>query len=856
MNLNEIKKVLEENFNKDFTDGKKRHIIFWYDEESEFVDEIDELDVENAKLLKLNNSNSFAVKYKLEKEDINSNYLIYANMPKPSPRENWLLDILKYSSEFSTDKTTIIMRGLNVKEGSLKEVFKKYMKFFDSKDRYKRFASYDIQGYTEEKVHIGILSALCKLTVCDFEEVVKTLLMEETKDKNKYWQSIDKYGYIDKFWRSVESYYGFTMQEKSLEKLMIFFMITNLSSNLEEEIPKTWREYISLKSSDCIVFIDHFMNHSVNSKIYNELANTIEEKLNLKEYVSKWILENYVYCDTFKYFDEAILNKLINQLLDDIEEFDRYTEVIFERRKLHWYEVFENEYNAVYYAIELLRMQKKLNKKIKQHNAYDFIDIYAKEYYQLDMFYRKFYAAFDKSDNKEVLMDLRERIENTYTNWYLKELSMKWANAVEEELTEEWRIPALTQQKDFYEVYIASHIRKGERAFVIISDALRYEAAKEFSEILNTERKGATEIFAMQGSIPSYTKLGMASLLPNKKISINDKLEVAEIVVDGISSNGIENRNKILLNHCKNSIAVKCEDVIDKKRPEIQKLLTGKELIYIYHDSIDAIGDHAGTEKDVFNAVDKTFNELSLLIRKLVNDLSATYMYITSDHGFIYRRGRLTESDKISKKVQKAAEDKRRFILSDKEENNEGTISIDMKYIFGDDTDYKVTIPRGVNRFKVQGAGANYVHGGAALQEVVVPVVKFKNDRSKSDKNVVKKVDVKLTNISRKITNSITYLEFFQTEKVEDKRVPLRLKLYLIDEEGNRISNENIIIADSKSSKPEDRTYREKFTLRDVKYDKNKKYYLVLEDEEETVEKIYEKIPFVIDIAITNDFEL
>ena len=90
--------------------------------------------------------------------------------------------------------------------------------------------------------------------------------------------------------------------------------------------------------------------------------------------------------------------------------------------------------------------------------------------------------------------------------------------------------------------------------------------------------------------------------------------------------------------------------------------------------------------------------------------------------------------------------------------------------------------------------------------------------------------------------------------KVEDKRVARRLKLYFADEQGNRISNENIIIADSRSLKPEERTYREKFTLKNMPYDKSIKYYLILEDEEETVEKIYERIPFNIDLAFVNDF--
>jgi len=243
-----------------------------------------------------------------------------------------------------------------------------------------------------------------------------------------------------------------------------------------------------------------------------------------------------------------------------------------------------------------------------------------------------------------------------------------------------------------------------------------------------------------------------------------------------------------------------------------------------------------------------------VLINNLVNNVTATNIIITADHGFIYKRGNLIESDKVAKGSIEDAYENRRFVLSTKPEQLEGTLTFSMEYLLGPDTNLNFITPRGVNRFKVQGAGANYVHGGTSLQEIIVPIVRFKNDRSKSSKNEVKKVDVKLTSITRKITNTISYLEFFQTEKIEDKRVPLRLKVYFIDEEGSRISNENIIIADSKSEIYEDRSFREKFVLKNRKYDKTKKYYLIMEDEEETVEKMYEKIPFIIDIAISDDF--
>lgn len=851
MNLKEIKNVLTETFNKELDYGKKRHIVFWYDDEGEFAEDIDELNLDNVRVLKLTENNSYTIKYEIEKVDKGSHFLIYAKMQKPSPRANYLLDILKYSTEFSTDKTTAIMREFGVKDDSLRGVFRKYLKFFNNKERYAAFTNFGLENYTEEKVDIAVLSALCKLDICDIEAVIKALFAEELKENNKYLEAIKKFGDIEAFWTLVEKYYGFNLEDKSLEKLIIFFIVTNLSYTLDETIPKTWEQYVSSRKSDCIVFIDHFMSHSVDSKIYNVLADKFESKLNIQQYIKEWDVDNYIKSDAFKTFDKGIINKLVDQLLNDIEEYDRYSQIISARRSTHFFNNFEQEYEAIYAAIELFKMKKNIGEFIRQYKAYEFIEKYKNEYYIIDKAYRRFYVAFDKLEDKEILMELREKVESIYVNWFVDELSVKWSNAINDELKDSWSIPLITQQKDFYNIFIKQHVNKGERVFVVISDALRYEAAKEFSDILNIERKGFTEISAMQGVIPSYTKLGMASLLPNSRIEIDDK---AEIIVDYINSSGTDNREKVLSKYSEEVVAIQYKDLVEMSRSEFRKTFNGKKLIYIYHNSIDARGDHASTEREVFNAVDETFKELKTLINDLINNVSASNIYITSDHGFIYKRGSITESDKTSKNVEDVAVEKRRFIISDKKEYIEGTICFSMDYILGKDSGKYVTVPRGSNRFKIQGEGANFVHGGATLQEIVVPVIKFKNDRSKNSKADIKKVEVKLTNISSKITSVITYLEFFQTEKVEDKKIPLRLKIYFADEEGNRISNENIIIADSKSIKPEERSYKEKFTLRNMTYDKTKKYYLIMEDEEETVENIYEKIPFNIDIAISNDF--
>ena len=849
MNLDEIKKVLNETLNKELSDGKKRNIVFWYDEQGEFEEEINELELENAKILMLSDNNSFFIKYQLEKVDTTSNYLIYSKNEKPSSRENFLLDILKYSSEFSTDKTTVIMRNLGVKESSLKNIFKSYMKFFNNKERYKKFASYEIEDYSEEKVHIALLCAICKLNLIDFELVIKTLIKEELKEKNKFLEDIEKFADLQVFWNLVENKYGYKLEEKSLENLISMFMITHLNHSLESKTPSTWEKYMSSNESNSIVFMSHFMNDLNDKEYFDKLSETVASKLKLNEHLNKLDIENYIDCDTFKVFDEEIISKLITNLIENVGEFEKYRKIINSRKSKRWFMHFEKEYNALYYAMEIFNMEKELEKSIKGINSFEIIENYTTKYYLLDMFYRKFYVSYDKIQNKEIFISLCEKVENTYSNWYLDELSIKWAMAVEDELTSDWNIKGLMHQQDFYNNYILNHLRKDERVFVIISDALRYEGAKELVDVLSSNIRGTTEINYMQGVLPSYTKLGMASLLPNKKIEINDN---GDVYVDNINTQGTENRERILQSYCNESIAVQFDDIKDMKRDGYKSLLEGKKLVYIYHNKIDARGDHSSTEDEVFEAMDKTFEDVTILIKNLINNVSATNIYITADHGFIYRRSALKESDKISKEKIDVIYENKRFILTKDNASIDKTISVSMDYILGSNSDIKAIVPRGENRFKVQGSGANYVHGGLSPQEIVIPVIKFKNVRD--DKFRAKKVEVKLTNISRKITNRITRLEFFQTEKVEDKKLPLNLKAYFVDEEGNRISNENIIIADSRTADPNERTFKEKFTLRDILYDKTKKYYLILEDENENIEKIYEKIPFTIDLIITNDF--
>ena len=90
-------KQIVDKLNTEFT-GEHRKLVFWYDEAADFADDIDSIELENAKIYKLTKDNQFYTKYFLERMDKTTNYLIYAPFPKPNVRDNHLEDTLPSGS--------------------------------------------------------------------------------------------------------------------------------------------------------------------------------------------------------------------------------------------------------------------------------------------------------------------------------------------------------------------------------------------------------------------------------------------------------------------------------------------------------------------------------------------------------------------------------------------------------------------------------------------------------------------------------------------------------------------------------------------------------------------------------------
>ena len=425
-----------------------------------------------------------------------------------------------------------------------------------------------------------------------------------------------------------------------------------------------------------------------------------------------------------------------------------------------------------------------------------------------------------------------------YEDSYLNKIGKEFSDALEKE--PEWDFAGIQKTKDFYRL-IQKHPFK--KMFVIISDALRYEIGQEIVDNIKTDSvlKGGTTINYAISPLPSETRFGMANLLPHKTIEYADKA----VFVDGKPTNSISARNAILQDKCESYAAISYSDINGFSRNELRAYMQDKTLVYIYHDVIDNAGEH--NEDKVFDVAETAVNEIVALVRKLYNNLQISNFYITADHGFLYRKNVIGVAQKYNDIVQLGAlEASKRYLLTD-DENLTVPYTTEFKLRNVSEGQYKIIMPYAYDLFKTQGGGIQYVHGGASLQEIVVPIIHISELRATKNVETVAPVGIRLKSITRKITNRSFTLDFEQTEKVEDKKQPITCETFFIDEKENVVSGVYKFVANSSSDDPESRINRVRFTLKNIDFDRNKKYFLVLRNAAKQDEFI-EREQFIIDI--------
>lgn len=858
MSIESIQSALRERFAATLPEFYQRRVIFWQDEEREFEAMVDQLDLPGVEIVKLTGSNNFEVKKLLLHDDLTSNFLIYNPFAYENSKDNWLRDIELFSEEYRADYISMLMSELNVASGpAMRKTVKLYAKFLDSKDRKGKLQKIGRSYETPIQFHIDVMAVLAGVPGGSAQDVFISVLSHGLEEEsNTPIVSIKKFGNIDAFWQLVRKYTGYIYEEENLLGLFAaHVLLTALSQTMSASVFKGLERFLSESNKAyCYSMVHEWQNREDPSTLL-ELCRSVEQELQLPTRFEKQEIETLLTGDIFPAIHESILKRLYDEISSQVVKTDLILKTVENRRTSGWYSEFSHYYECLYHVA---RMQNFYQEYVGGFHIVEpkaIWNLYTQQGYQMDRDYRQFHLHFGNTlkDSNAALEDklkqAAEYVESLYNNWFLGELTSCWTNAVSDDLASLGYVSEIRRQRDFYAHYIRPLASKSTRAFVIISDALRYEVAAELSETLVRSTKGTAKLESMQAIFPSITKFGMAALLPGRQLSVNDDME---ILVDGMPTRSTVERQKILCAANSKSVAVQYTDVLNMKRAERRELVSGKDVVYIYHNTIDAIGDKAVTEQKVFEACEDTVQELANLLRIVVNDMQGTDVFITADHGFLYTYSPLSESDKLSREAFDGTifELGRRYGLTAPDTSANYLLPIQLSGLL-DGTPVKGYAPQDSTRIKVKGGGENYVHGGISLQEMVVPVIAFKNLRTSSKQFVeLSNAQLGLLSESRKITNLIFSLDFFQRQPISDKVQPCTYTVYMSDDEDRVVSDRQTLIADRTSSNASERVFRVRFNLKAGSYDRNKLYRLVITNGMD----VPEEIEFHIDIAMADDF--
>ena len=874
MKIDQLNEGLDRAF---FVEGHR--IVFWYDPEQEFGGDLDDLMLADVTILNMQSESELAVKILLEHENTTGKFLLYFPWAEPAVAKDWLLDIKLYSRSFFADRFSILFNELGLQRHAMREHLRQRAQFFASKSRTAALRRYLEPEADEASIDLAMMAAITRADNCDVAHILFAL-GQQAADNNTgletdpYWlNEFAKFNLMGSFAACLQKEVGYPAAAEELDgsKPLNFanVLIRLLTTGFCESINDTpdWAKPHVLETTrakaSARALLSRWRDSTRYYKAFDEISAWVSEALGIANRLGGIELTDLAQVATFEAAEQHIIRAITVRLPSvDANEFAKLTELIQMRLDGYWASRHYDDkkrsryrliYKSLTAAISLFQLRQSHAEGFHYHGVAELYSAYEQELYKFDLHYRHYWHA-SRSAGTEVLKNLDDAVESCYANWYVDNLAKNWGDLLEaERRLDHWQLPGVKNQHHFFKERVAPLLTKNaqqRRVVVIISDAFRYEAAIELTQRINSKRYSRASLSSQLGVVPSYTTLGMASLLPHETLAYKEGVG-DDVFVDGQSSKGTTARDKILAHH--GGRAFTAEEVQDWSKEQGREVLKDCYLAYIYHNTVDAIGDDAATETDTFAAVDRAVEELAELSRKVTTQLNSSSVFITADHGFLFQQSKLEDADRapITHKPENTLKSKKRYVIGQQLPETSDAWAGSTDNTAGTQSGMQFWVPKGANRFHFVG-GARFVHGGAMPQEIVVPVISVSQLRGeRAQSRTRSKVGVISASTNLRMTNNIAKFDFLQTDAVDDLHLPVTVSIGIYD--GVKlVSSEEQITFDSESAQHGERIKQISLSLAGASFDRRSDYFLIIRDKDLATE--VNRYRVTIDLAFTDDF--
>ena len=272
MDTDKVIQDLNRKFAAPLPEFYQRRIIFWYDEDREFEDQLGDFHLENATLVRLTGSNTFAVKKLLCEDDRTSNFLVYQPLSFDKPDDNWLVNVQLYSEEFRADLNSIWMDEMGFPSNPvIRQQMKGYRKFFGAKPRRDAVSKLNLHIESALDLHLAVMAAICGCQDAQPGSIIRAVLNAGLDmEQNQLYRNLENYGARNAFWAVAGRVAGYSEgEDSSLRQLAVHLLLTAATRTMRYEYFAGLESFLSSPhQAFCYDFISDWLRSGENRQLY------------------------------------------------------------------------------------------------------------------------------------------------------------------------------------------------------------------------------------------------------------------------------------------------------------------------------------------------------------------------------------------------------------------------------------------------------------------------------------------------------------------------------------------------------------------------------------------------------------
>jgi hypothetical protein len=455
---------------------------------------------------------------------------------------------------------------------------------------------------------------------------------------------------------------------------------------------------------------ERLRNDRRTQSVYIERAEQVEADLQLPTICTE--IKDLGKRDTFAFEERSFFALAVDAMQRDA--VDQVREILDRHSYSVWIGKGESQaqWQLLRSALSLIEACDDADRQLPDHckDQQSLIDFYIASLREVDRLQREFeQSAPDWLLSTDVMQEIVDAAQKAYQQ-LIERVQAMYTKHLE---TSGWPAAGMLSNADSFDTLVAPKLKEsGRRVAYVLVDALRYELGVALEKQLRDE--GQVEMQAACAQLPSVTPVGMASLLPGAGGDLRIDMQGNDYVVmlGDVKLKTVTNRIAVLKDRYGARFAeVKLNDLI-KPRYKIDKSV---ELLAVRTNDLDERFE--SSLEAGLSDVATQLKRLRVAVHKL-RELGFDDAVIVTDHGFFINAhagpgdvGNKPPGNWVNfhdrSLIGKGSSDVRNFAVPSQHVGIRGD--------FG-----RFAGPKGMVAYS---AGVSYFHGGASLQECIVPVI-------------------------------------------------------------------------------------------------------------------------------------